>query len=102
MVSRNLSAGKEGRRRCREWTCGYSRGGESGMNGESSISIYTLSGARWIAGEELLGSTGSPVWHCVMTWRDWMGEGREIWEGEDKCIIIVDSHCCMAETNTAL
>jgi len=72
------------------------------MNGESSISIYTLSGARWIAGEELLGSTGSPVWHCVMTWRDGMGEGREIWEGEDKCIIIVDSHCCMAETNTAL
>ena len=102
MVSRNLSAGKEGRRRCREWTCGHSRGGESGTNGESSISIYTPSGARQIAGEELLGSTGSPVWHSVRTWRDGMGEGREIWEGEDKCIMRVDSHCCMAETNTAL
>ena len=63
MVLRNLSAGKEGRRRCREWTCGPSGGGESGTNGESSISIYSLSGARWVAGEELLCSTRSPGWH---------------------------------------
>ena len=40
--------------------------------GESGISIYVLSGIRWIAGEELLCSTGSPVWCSVMTWRDGM------------------------------
>ena len=101
MVSRNLSAGKEGRRRCREWTCGHSRGGESGMSGESSITVYTLSGVRWIAGEELC-STGSPVLSSVMSWRDGMGEEREALEGGDVCIIMADSHSCMAETKTAL
>ena len=78
MVLRNPSAGKEGRRRCREWTCGHSGGGESGTHGESSISIYTLLGARWIAGEELLCGTGSPVWHSVMTWRDGRGKGGRL------------------------
>ena len=51
--------------------------GESGTNGENSITINTLSGVRWIAGEKLLRSTGSPVWCSVMIWRDGMGEGRE-------------------------
>ena len=39
--------------------------------------VYTLSGVGWIAGKKLLCSTGSPVWHSVMTWRDGMvgGEG---------------------------
>ena len=41
----------------------------------SSINIYTLSGVRWIAGEKLPSSTGSPVWPPVMTERDPMGEG---------------------------
>ena len=36
--------------------------GESGMNEGSSSNIYTLSEMRWIAGEKLLCSTGSPVW----------------------------------------
>jgi len=32
-----------------------------------------------------------------------MGEGgREAWEAGDMCIFIADSHCCKAETNTAL
>ena len=30
------------------------REGESGMNGESSINIYTLVGVKWMAGERLL------------------------------------------------
>ena len=39
--------------------------------------VYTHSGVGWIAGKKLLCSTGSPVWHSVMTWRDGMvgGEG---------------------------
>ena len=50
--------------------------GESGMNGESSINKDTLSGLRWIAGEKLLCSAGSPAWPSMMTWKDRM-QGRE-------------------------
>ena len=31
-----------------------------------------------------------------------MGDGREVQEGGDMCISMVDSCCCMAETNTTL
>ena len=41
--------------------------GVSGMNGESSINLYTLSRVRWIAAEGLLGSTQSRVWFSVTT-----------------------------------
>ena len=47
MLLMNLFAGKEWRRRHRKWTCGHSGKGESGMAGESSVSIYTLSGVRY-------------------------------------------------------
>ena len=42
--------------------------------------VYQALGVRWVAGEKLLCSTGSPVWHSVM-----MG-GR----GGDVCIIMAD------------
>ena len=41
MLLMNLFAGKEWRLRCTELTCGRSGEGESGVNGESSIGIYT-------------------------------------------------------------
>ena len=43
---------------------------------EKVTSTYThyLLGVRWIAGEKLLCSTGSPGWCSVMTWGE---EGRE-------------------------
>ena len=41
--------------------------GESGINGESSINIYTLSDVKWMADGKLLCNTGSPVWYSVMT-----------------------------------
>ena len=41
--------------------------GKSGMNGESSINIYTLLCVKQMAGEKLLYNTGSPAWHSVMT-----------------------------------
>ena len=34
---------------------------ESGMNGESSIDVYALPCAKYIAGEKLLGNTGIPA-----------------------------------------
>ena len=46
---------------------------EKGTYGESSISMYTLSGVWRTAGEKMLCSKGNPVWHSLMTWRDWIG-----------------------------
>ena len=44
--------------------------------------LYTIR-CGWIAGEKLLRSTGSPVWHSVMTWRDGKvgGEGDQTGRG---------------------
>ena len=55
---------------------------------------------RWMAGEKLSSSLGSPVWCSVMTWRigTWGGEG----DSEGRQWIKADSHCCTAETNTTL
>ena len=57
------------------------REGETGTNGESSISIYTLSGVRWIAGGKFLCSTWGPACGSVMTWRDGTRGGRLVREG---------------------
>ena len=61
------------------------REGDIGMNGESSINIYTLSGVRRVAGEKLLCSSGSPAWHSLMTWRDGIG-GWEKGLGGRECM----------------
>jgi len=37
-----------------------------------------------------------------MTWSSEMGGGREAQEGEDIYIVMTDSHCCTAKTNTTL
>ena len=76
--------------------------GESGTNGESNTNIRTLSGVRWIAGEKLLGSTGSPLWCSVMTWKAGLGGGEGGEGAGDVCIIMADMHRCVAETNTML
>ena len=38
----------------------------------------------------------------MATWKDGGGVGREVQEGGDKCILMADSHCCMAEISTIL
>ena len=75
------------------------REGESGTYGESSVNIHILSGVRWIAGEKLLPSTGSPVLCSVVTWGDGMGDA---WEEHDVCIIMADFYYYTGETNTTL
>ena len=40
--------------------------GVSGMNGEGSINIYTLSCVKWIVAEKFLYNIGNPVWCSVM------------------------------------
>ena len=47
--------------------------GESGTNGEGSISIYILSCTKWTASEKLLCNTGSSAWCSVMTKRSGVG-----------------------------
>ena len=66
----------------------------SGLNGESSINIYTVSGVRWIADKKLLCSTGSPVWGSVMTWRDGIvGRVGKLRREE----MFMTDLCCIAE-----
>ena len=48
--------------------------GESGMNGESSVDIYTLPCVKQIAGMKLLYNTGR-AWCSVTTSSDGMGAG---------------------------
>ena len=50
----NLFARNESRCRCREWAEDTVGEGESGMNEESSINVYTLSSVGWTAREKLL------------------------------------------------
>ena len=48
-------------------------------------------------------NAGSLVWCFVMTWRGGMGMGgRQLQEGGDTCILMVDSFCLTAETSTTL
>ena len=49
----------------------------------------------------LLHSTGSSALCSVIEGWDG-GWDREAQEGRDICIVIVDSHCCTAETNITL
>ena len=53
--------------------------GESGINRESSVNVYTLSRVRWIADAKLLCSTGNPVCDDLAEWNE--GEGREAMKG---------------------
>ena len=95
-----LFAGKGGKCRARERTSGHSVGGTDETNGESSVNINTLPGVRWIGGEKVLVSTGSPAWHSIMTWKGGMGE----WEIGEVCITMADTAItvCMPETNATL
>ena len=48
-------------------------------------------------------NAGSLVWCFVMTWMGGMGMGgRQLQEGGDTCILMVDSCCHTAEISTTL
>ena len=51
--------------------------GQIGMNGGSSVNIYTLLGVTQVTGEKLLCSTGNPVWCSMTTQRGGIGRGGE-------------------------
>ena len=54
------------------------------------------------AGEKLLYNTGNSAWHSVVTSGVGWGEGRGAQDQGDIHIIMADSPCGMAETNTTL
>ena len=55
-----------------------------------------------IAGRRLLYNTGDSAQCSVKTYRDWIGERREVYDGGDMCILMTYSCCCTAETNITL
>ena len=74
--------------------------GEGWTGGGRSIHINTLPCVKSTAAEKLPNNTGSPAGGSVMTSKTGMRGRREAHEGGDMCILMADSHCCMAETNT--
>jgi len=47
LILRNLFSGKEGRCRCKEWTCGHNERGRERDEWRNSITVYTLSAVSW-------------------------------------------------------
>ena len=72
--------------------------GEGGTKWESSIEIYTLPYVKQIAIGRLVYNIGSSAQCSVITWRG----RREAQDGGDICILMADSCCGTAETNTTL
>ena len=103
-LSMDIQVAFKCRHGCTEWICGNSRGGREWDEWRKQHQhIYTIM-CRWLAGEKLPYNTGNPVWHIVMTQRNRMvwGKGKEAQQGGNICIIMADTCCCMAETNTIL
>ena len=59
MVLMDLFAGEEWRCRRREWTCVHRGEGRGWEERRGGVHIYTLSGVRGRAGEQLLSSAGA-------------------------------------------
>ena len=71
------------------------------MNGEVRVDVCALPCVKQMASGNLLQRAGSSAQCSVRTWTDGLG-----WEGGPRGRVIhiymTDSHCCRAETNTAL
>ena len=77
----------------------WTQGSREWEKWEGIIDTHTLPWVKQIDGKKLLYNTGSPARHSVMMW---MGDGRKAQERGDTCIIMVDLHYYMAETNITL
>ena len=67
--------------------------------------LYQLSyegSPKQIDSGKLLNNTGNPAWCSVMIQRSGLRDRRQAQEGRDICIIMTNSYCFMAETNTKL
>ena len=74
-----------------------------GLNGETGTDTYISPCVKQTASRNMLYSTGSSARCSVMTQRGGREVGgREVQEGVDICILIVDSLCCTTETNATL
>ena len=75
--------------------------GEDGMNWENSMDKYPLPYVKEIASGKLLYGHIEPQASAAWQPRG-LGDGREVPEGEDMCVLATDSCYCMAEVNTIL
>ena len=66
--------------------------------------MYTLPYVKQTATEKVLYNTFSSVLcHNLKGGMGWdVKSGREVQEGRDRYMLMVDSHCCMAESNATL
>ena len=84
----NLFARQEYRHRCRKRLCGQWEEGESGINWEIRINLYTPPCVKQIASGTVLDSTRSSAQCSVRTQRGRMGGGgSEAQEGGNICTI---------------
>ena len=97
VVLMNLFSGKEWRHKHREQLVDTMEEGEGRTNRESSIDTYTVSRVKY---EAVTYNTGSPAWYSATTQKGEIGQGTQ--KGGDKCMIMTDSCCHMAETREAL
>ena len=76
--------------------------GEGGTNGKSGVGMYTLPCVKQTA-NGMLHHTGDSARLSAMVRKGGMG-GE--WEGGPRrrhvCVLMADSHCYMADTNTTL
>ena len=66
--------------------------------------ICILPCVKWIASGKLFSAQGAQLsaLYDLEGWDGgWLG-GRKAQKGEDICIHMADSHCCMVETNATL
>ena len=73
------------------------RKGSIEMNWYIVTDIYTLLCIKWITSKDLLYSTGNSTSILCNEFH-----GKRIYKRVDACICIIDSFCCIPETNTTL
>ena len=73
---------------------------EGGMDWESGPETYTSPNVKQRASEMLIQGAQPSALEQPRVAR--CGEGREVQEEGNTHILMADSHCCMAETNTTL
>ena len=89
----DLFAKQKYRHSCRVQAYEYQGGKRGGMNCEIGVDIYTLLCMKYVSNENLLYSTGNSKFCSDLS-------GKEIQKRVDLCI--VDSFCCIVETNITL
>ena len=103
VVLMNLFAGKERRHRCREWSCGHSRGGRECQEWRKWHQYICTIRCKMTSWWEVAVRHREPSLMLCDDLDGWDGGGRkEVQERGDTCVLTADSRWCTAETKTTL